>query len=111
MCACVCVHGQDRSTDAAEPNLKTVDTEVKILEKPRAAYPKNGTVCFQGIVRLKVAFLSTGEIGTITPVTQLPHGATENAIAAAKRIKFLPAMKDGKPVTKTFTVDFSFTIY
>ena len=109
----VYIHAQDRTPDAARLDVKNSDTRVKILDKPRAAYPKQdgGTVCITGNVRLKVTFLSTGEIGAITPVTRLPDGLTENAIAAAEKIKFVPAMKDGKPVTSVATVDYSFTIY
>ena len=86
---------------------------VRILEKPKAAYPKSdtGTVCIQGNVRLKVQFLETGEIGEIQVVSGLPYGATENAIEAAKKIKFLPAVKDGKPITSAKIVTYNFAIY
>lgn len=107
-CTSVFVHAQDSVQTVVER-----DAPLKILEKPRAAYPtsEGGSICVQGSVRLKVQFLSTGEIGAITPVTRLPFGLTENAVAAEKKIKFVPAMKDGMPVTKTSTVDYSFTIY
>lgn len=89
------------------------DAPLKILYKPRAAYPQpeNGTVCFQGTVALRVQFLATGEIGEIKIVNGLPFGANENAIDAAKRIKFEPAIKDGKPVTVFRVVQFSYKIY
>ena len=108
----ICVYAQN-PTSTANTDVKRFDTPIKILSKPSAAYPtsETGTICMQGSVRLKVTFLSTGDIGGITPVTRLPFGATENAIAAAKKMKFIPAMKDGKAVTITATVDYSFTIY
>jgi hypothetical protein len=90
------------------------DTPLKILFKPKAAYPQpqdGGTVCMQGSVTLKVEFLATGEIGKIVAITKLPYGATENAIEAAKKIRFVPKMKDGKPITTVSTVQFSFGIY
>lgn len=89
------------------------DVPLKILYKPIASYPNQdkGAICLQGVVRLRVAFLENGKIGNITPVGGLPYGATENAIEAAKLIKFKPAMKNGKPVTVTKVVEYSFKIY
>lgn len=97
-----------------EKAAANIDSSVKILYKPRADYPQpfdGGTVCIQGVVTLRVQFLETGEIGEIKVISGLPYGATENAIEAAKRMKFEPAMKDGKAVTVTKSVQFSFTIY
>ncbi|MGD9587996.1 MAG: hypothetical protein AB7Q37_07100 [Pyrinomonadaceae bacterium] len=89
------------------------DSAVKILEKPKAKYPRQGggTVCIQGSVRLKIEFLAKGEIGRIIPVTRLPYGATENAIEAARKIKFVPAVLSGRFVTTFRTVEFSFSYY
>jgi TonB family protein len=89
------------------------DRPLKILEKPEAAYPKSdtGTVCIQGTVTLIVQFLSDGKIGKIRVVSGLPYGATENAVEAAKKIKFEPAVKDGKPVSIIKAITYNFTIY
>jgi protein TonB len=63
------------------------------------------------MVVLRVQFLENGEIGKITVVKGLPYGLTENAIDAAKRMKFEPAKKDGRAVTVLRPVEFSFSIY
>lgn len=87
---------------------------LKILYKPRPTYPQfdgKGSVCIQGTVTLRVQFLATGEIGEITAVSKLPYGATENAVEAARNMKFTPLMKDGIPTTVTRSVQFVFTIY
>ncbi len=60
---------------------------------------------------LRVTFLADGRIGEVTPVAGLPLGLTANAIAAAKDIKFSPALKNGVPVSVTKMVQYSFTIY
>ncbi len=76
------------------------DTRLKILEQPIPELPLNhSTQNVQGTVILRVQFLDFGEIGEITPVQSLPSGLTEKAIAAARKIKFEPEKKDGKPVT------------
>jgi len=83
-----------------------------ILRKPRANYTdsarQSGT---QGTVRLKVTFLATGQIGTVKVVSSLSPDLDRMSFDAAKKIKFLPAEVDGKPVDTTKFVAYSFTIY
>ncbi|MGD9589825.1 MAG: energy transducer TonB [Pyrinomonadaceae bacterium] len=89
-----------------------VTSPVKILSKPQAKYNDAGrTNGVQGSVRLKVTLLANGTIGSITPVTRLPHGLTEQAIAAARQIRFEPAKQNGIPVSRTVTIDYTFSIY
>ncbi len=89
------------------------DKPLRILEKPQLAYPvpDTGTICVQGTVTLRVEFLASSKIGKISPVSSLGYGLTENAMEAAKKIKFEPAVKNGKPITVTKPIQFSFTIY
>ena len=86
------------------------DSPLEILDKPRASYPTGGG-CFQGKVVLKVTFSDTGKIGAISVISGLGNGATENALEAAKQIKFKPAIKNGKPVSVTKPVEYVFTLY
>ena len=99
------------NTRANKSTERKYDTPVKILYKPRAAYPNKGSVCIQGTVTLRVEFLESGKIGEISVVSGLPQGATETSIEAAKGIKFEPATKDGKVITLTRSVQFNFSIY
>lgn len=87
-------------------------TPLKIVSMPKAEYPSQaeGLVCVQGIVRLKVEFLKTGEIGEIDVVSKLPF-VTENAIEAARKIKFIPALLNGYPVTVRRVVEIRFSLY
>ena len=96
--------------ESTQSAIRRPDTPVKILFRPKAEYPKSdgGSVCIRGTVTLKVQFLESGKIGDIVAVTRLPYGATENAIEAAKKMRFKPATRDGKPVTKSMTVQFWF---
>jgi len=89
-----------------------VTSAVKILSKPQAKYNDAGrTQGIQGSVRLKVTLLASGQVGSITPVTRLGAGLTEQAIAAARLIRFEPAKQNGVPISKTVTIDYSFSIY
>lgn len=86
------------------------DTPLRILEKPRASRT-DGQDCSRGKVVLRVTFLASGEIGLIDVISGMGNGLTESSIEAAKKIKFIPAMKDGKPVTVIKPVEYAFTIY
>lgn len=86
------------------------DTKLKILEKPKPELPRNyNTLDAQGTVVLNIQFLDFGEIGEITIVNSLPGGLTERAIVAARKIKFEPEKKDGKPVTVVRPIEYVYS--
>ena len=41
----------------------------------------------------------------------MPYGLTAQALIAMQKIKFKPAMKDGKPVSVRGMLEFSFNLY
>ena len=84
--------------------------QITFKPKPRytdAARQNN----IQGAVIVRVTFLASGQIGSVTPVSGLGYGLTEQAIAAAKQMRFEPQLKNGVPQTVTKPVQFNFTIY
>ena len=86
--------------------------KLQILSKPRPGYTdlarERNT---EGTVVLRVTFLASGEIGNIDPVKTLPNGLTEKAILAATQIEFEPQMADGRAVTVTKQIEYTFAIY
>lgn len=87
-------------------------TALKILSKPRAESTEESRKNqVQGTVILRVTFLADGTIGAVSPISGLPDGLTAQAIEAAKKIRFEPAMKDGKPITVVKQVQYTFTLY
>ena len=62
-------------------------------------------------VILKCVFASNGSITNIRVVSGLPYGLTERAIDAARKIKFIPAMKDGKCVSMWMQLEYNFNLY
>jgi hypothetical protein len=90
-----------------------INAPLKIISKPRVRWPdqSRGTVCMQGSVLLKVEFLANGSIGRAAIVRGLTHGATENAIEAARKIVFSPRIVNGERVDSILTVEFPFSIY
>ena len=94
------------------PKPVGVTQGIKIISKPRPGYTDAArTNNIQGTVILRVTFLASGQIGSISPIKGLPNGLTEQAIAAARRIAFEPAKRDGQGQTVTKQIEYSFSIY
>ena len=97
---------------ASVPPAALVTSPLKITAKPKAQYTDAARAQdVQGVVRLKIALLANGSVGSITPINELPFGLTEQAIAAARQIKFEPRRVNGVPQTAIVTFEYSFTIY
>ncbi len=89
-----------------------VTAGLKILSKPRPGYTDSARQAnIQGTVILRVTFLASGQIGSIAPVKGLPSGLTEQAIAAARRISFEPAKRNGIGQSVTRQIEYTFSIY
>jgi TonB family protein len=98
----------EKKQDPKDPNAEPF----RIISKPRPAYTDQARRDnVQGRVTLRVVFLASGGIGSVTVVNALKDGLTEQAIAAAKRIVFLPKKVNGIPVSTTTTFEYGFNIY
>ncbi len=87
-------------------------TPLKLLSKPKANYTDFARFYeIAGKVSLRVTFMANGTIGTVSVVSKLPFGLTEQAIIAARGIRFEPAMKEGVAVSVTKMIEYNFTIY
>lgn len=94
------------------PVVARVTSALRIIDKPRAQYNDEGRKNnVQGSVKLRVTLLASGQVGSITPVTRLPYGLTEQAIAAARRIRFEPKKVNGVAINTVVTMEYAFTIY
>lgn len=90
-----------------EPNA-----DVYLISMPRAVYNDQAREKqVMGEVLLRITFLSSGQIGKISVVKGLPEGLTEQAKAAAQNIKFEPARRNCKDITKSKIVSYNFTLY
>ncbi|MGQ0541595.1 MAG: energy transducer TonB, partial [Blastocatellia bacterium] len=105
--------GSGPGGDGAPPPVRAVVTSpYRIISKPKATYTDAArTANVQGNVRLKITLLASGQVGSITPVSRLPHGLTEQAIAAARQIRFEPKKVNGVATSVVVTFDYGFNIY
>jgi TonB family protein len=91
---------------------KQVTTRIQITSKPEPEYTSLARdQQVMGTVVLKSVFTAEGEVKYILVVAGLPSGLTENAIKAARRIKFRPAIKDGRPVSMWIQLEYNFNLY
>jgi TonB family protein len=105
--------------DGADPRdvIRTFTTaqvtqRAKVLFKPEPQYTEEARKNdITGSVILRVIFSESGEVTSIRPVKSLPGGLTEKAIAAARQIRFIPATKDGRPVSVYMQLEYNFNLY
>ena len=89
-----------------------VEHRARLLFKPEPQYTEEARRNqITGTVMLRVIFSSTGEVVQIRAVRTLPFGLTERAIAAARQIRFVPAMKGGRPVSVFMQLEYNFNLY
>jgi tetratricopeptide (TPR) repeat protein len=102
------------ATSAPNPPVFDLDQEIRptILHTEKANYTsmaKDHNI--QGIVLLGVVFGANEKITGVRVIRDLPYGLTAEALIALQKIKFKPAMKDGKPVSVRGMLEFSFNLY
>jgi periplasmic protein TonB len=89
-----------------------VTQRARVLFKPEPQYTeearKNDII---GSVILRVVFSRTGEVTNIRAIKTLPNGLTEKAIAAARQIRFVPATRNGQPVSMYMQLEYNFNLY
>ena len=91
---------------------KEVDRKIVLVMKPAPAYTKSAKrEQIMGTVVFKVIFSATGSVDNIVTVSGLPYGLTEKAMDAARKIKFIPARKNGKFVSMWMQLEYNFNLY
>ncbi len=88
-----------------------LDAPVAIVSKPTPLYTDEARKRhIEGEVVLEVTFVVSGALQVHRVVKGLGHGLDEAAIEAAKKIRFEPARKDGRPIDYTATVSVVFRL-
>lgn len=87
-------------------------TRAEITSKPEPLYTEQARqLGISGTVRLRMVLSFDGKVRHILVVAGLKGGLTEMAVEAARRIKFTPATKDGRPVSQFVTIEYNFHVY
>lgn len=90
---------------AVGPDPNAATTPVEITFKPNPVYTAEARYLkIEGEVLLEMSFGANGTLQVNRVVRGLGHGLDEAAIAAAGKIRFKPALRDGQPVDSTAIV-------
>jgi TonB family protein len=104
------------TTDATRPPLALTGREVtqkaRVLSKPEPQYSDAARMAgVQGTVVIRAIFSADGEVKNLYLLEALPFGLTTNCMQAARRIKFAPATRDGRPVSMYIQFEYNFNLY
>jgi TonB family protein len=113
--------GEQSISNPSELNENNQATPIKgrdltrkasVYTKPEPSYTeiarKNGVT---GAVVLRCVFSSSGAVTGLRVISGLPYGLTDKAIAAARQIRFIPAIKDGRFVSMYVQLEYNFNLY
>lgn len=107
--------GSGGGADCSQPHPcagSQVEQRARLLSKPEPQYTEEARRNqVTGTVTLRVVFSSMGEVTQIRALNSLPYGLTERAIAAARQIKFVPAVKGGRAVSVYMQLEYNFNLY
>jgi TonB family protein len=98
------------------PHIQRVDsgppaTTVEITYKPNPAYTDDArSLKLEGEVLLEVEFAANGQLHVNRVVRGLGHGLDETAMAAANKMRFKPAMRNGQAIDSTAIVHVVFQL-
>jgi TonB family protein len=104
---------------AAQPGLRSHPAEsgatpvlpAEIISKPMPVYTQEArSLRIEGEVLLEVVLEASGSLRVVRVVRGLWHGLDDNAVKAAERIRFKPAMKNGQPADSTVVLHIIFQL-
>jgi TonB family protein len=104
----------DKSPPNESPVLKPNDvtTKARIMSRPAPKYSESGrSAMVSGTVVLQMILGADGKVRHILVLRWLSHGLVNEAEKAARQIKFIPATKDGQPVSQFIRVEYNFNIF
>ena len=88
---------------------KEVTAKARIISRPEAEYTDaarqarlNGTVVLRGVLAFD------GRVRALRAIEGLGEGLTQQAFKAAHKITFIPAIKDGHPVSQFIQIEYFF---
>jgi len=97
------------SQPAEAPAAKVVPAE--IISKPTPIYTQEArNLRIEGEVLVEAVLQASGSLRVVRVVRGLGHGLDDNAIRAAEKIHFRPALKNGEPADSTVVLHIIFQL-
>lgn len=93
---------------SSEEIVEQPDKKAVIVYRPKPSFKREFGKSNSGTVKLKVLLLANGKVGKVELVAAPNLSLYEGVRNSAEHLVFLPAEKNGKPVTSWQTVDYGF---
>lgn len=91
---------------------KEVPQPAKITFRPEPSYTEEARAKqFKGQIILDTVLCESGHVTDIIVVEGQPYGMTEKVIEATRKVKFIPAEKDGRQVSQKQRFIYQFNLY
>ena len=104
--------GVSSGSDVGPFRGSEAEQRARVFEKPGPSYPESARKFgVTGTVVLRGEFSHDGQIRNLQVIKRQPHGLTEAALRAARAIKFIPAQKNGKPVSIYMQLEYNFNLF
>jgi TonB family protein len=98
--------------DRAALGPSEVGTKAQIFARPEPHYTEDArNHQVSGTVVLRAVLADDGLVKHVLVVHPLSNGLTEAAVRAARQIKFIPAQKNGHPVSQYVQIEYNFNLY
>jgi TonB family protein len=89
-----------------------VNTKARVTVKPEPGYTDSARLAgVTGKVVIRCIFSADRRVTSITIIQALPYGLTSKAVAAARKMEFDPAVKDGRSVSMYMQLEYIFNLY
>jgi hypothetical protein len=83
------------------PFVKEIDTNARVLAKPEPKFSRRDRELYKNhVITLRATFCGSGQVTDISVTSGASATTDVAAIEAAKLIRFTPAEKDGKKVSR-----------
>jgi TonB family protein len=93
-------------------NADEITITRRILSKPTPEYTEEARRAgVEGTVVLLAVLAADGNVKHVLLLQPLSYGLTEEAIMAARKIKFEPSIKDGRPVSQVVRLEYHFNLH
>ncbi len=87
------------------------DSNLKIISKPRPSFSDAARIASKsGTVKVAVLFAANGKIESMLVIDRLGYGLDEQALRAARQIRFEPKVENGKPVSVVRIIEYTFEV-
>ena len=92
--------------------MAEVDERARINYKPEPGFTEEARRNHvRGTVRVRAVLGSDGVVRHVLVLRGLPHGLSEEGVKAARRMRFTPAVRNGRPVSQFVMLEYGFETF